>query len=154
MTDINWMNMVTQTNWSWCIKCQGLFYSGQNNGPFLGVCPAGGQHSANPSAPYVVPFGDNLSFRTRRWLYKHYGRLGHTLFSWDEIRHDSYVFMSAAEDPGPSTYLLGRGLEASSALGGRWPPPSARGRNRPILPHPGGRPTAAFSPTTLSRSPG
>jgi len=97
MTDINWMNMVTQTNWSWCIKCQGLFYSGQNNGPFLGVCPAGGQHSANPSAPYVVPFGDNLSFRTRRWLYKHYGRLGHTLFSWDEIRHDSYVFMSAAE---------------------------------------------------------
>jgi len=75
----------------------GIVLLWQNNGPFLGVCPAGGQHSANPSAPYVVPFGDNLSFRTRRWLYKQYGRLGHTLFSWDEIRHDSYVFMSAAE---------------------------------------------------------
>ena len=41
MPDINWMNMVTQTNWSWCIKRQGLFYSGQNNGRFSEFAPPG-----------------------------------------------------------------------------------------------------------------
>lgn len=40
-----------QTGWSWCTKCQGLFYSG-NTQPT--VCPAGGAHDGSGSGAYSV----------------------------------------------------------------------------------------------------
>jgi len=44
--------VLTQPDWSFCNKCFGLFY---NDGQLAaGVCPAGGQHTVNPSLPYVM----------------------------------------------------------------------------------------------------
>ena len=40
-----------QLGWSWCYKCQGLFFAG-NNTP--GVCPAGGDHSQTGSGSYKL----------------------------------------------------------------------------------------------------
>lgn len=41
-----------QHNWSWCSKCQGLFYSGNSS---QGVCPAGGSHvKTTGAADYYV----------------------------------------------------------------------------------------------------
>ena len=43
---------VLQGSWSWCRKCEGLFYSGN---PSFGVCPADGQsHDPMQSGHYVV----------------------------------------------------------------------------------------------------
>ena len=94
------LSEVTQSDWRWCQKCQGMFYSAQNSGPTLGVCPAGGVHSPTPSLPYVMPFNEGTgiaAIRTRRWLYRGLARRQIIDFVWDQIRHDSYVLMSAAE---------------------------------------------------------
>jgi len=40
-----------QRQWSWCWKCQGLFFLGN---PSDGVCPRGGEHDATHSGHYVV----------------------------------------------------------------------------------------------------
>jgi hypothetical protein len=40
-----------QARWSWCHKCQGLFFSGNST---LGVCPAGGSHSLAGSGAYQM----------------------------------------------------------------------------------------------------
>lgn len=40
-----------QTAWTWCQKCQGLFYAGN---PTPGVCPAGGGHDGSASGHYVL----------------------------------------------------------------------------------------------------
>ena len=40
-----------QSQWSWCHKCQGLFFSGNGT---LGVCPAGGPHSLAGSGAYQM----------------------------------------------------------------------------------------------------
>jgi len=43
-----------QDSWSWCDKCQGLFY-----GPFQpnSWCPAGGQHDRSESNDYSLGYG-------------------------------------------------------------------------------------------------
>lgn len=42
-----------QNGWSWCSKCQGLFYG---LAVASSVCPAGGQHAGNGSFPYALPY--------------------------------------------------------------------------------------------------
>lgn len=104
------LTLLTQAGWNWCQKCQGMFHSLPNSGPLLGVCPAGGPHSPVPSLPYVLPFQDPVSIRTRRWLYRGLPRRSIQDFIWDEIRHDSYVFMTAAESrdsPNPPERFIG-----------------------------------------------
>jgi hypothetical protein len=94
------LSLVNQTDWKWCQKCQGLFYSLPNSGPTHGVCPAGGAHRTSPSLPYVVPSSEGVgisAIRTRRWLYRGLGRGVIHDFSWGDIRHDSYVLMTVAE---------------------------------------------------------
>ena len=41
-----------QSDWSWCSKCQLLWYGGAAPGP----CPAGSTHSKEGSGNYIVPF--------------------------------------------------------------------------------------------------
>ncbi len=43
-----------QTGWTWCQKCQGLYYAGN---PTPGVCPAGGGHDGSGSGHYVLDLG-------------------------------------------------------------------------------------------------
>jgi hypothetical protein len=79
-------------------KVSGTVYSLPNRGPNQGVCPADrGTHEGPDSLPYFVPFNDGLSIQTRRWLYPHLGRGDIKDFVWDEVKHDSFVVMSAAE---------------------------------------------------------
>jgi hypothetical protein len=40
-----------QKQWSWCRKCQGLFFLGN---PSDGVCPSGGAHDGSASAHYLM----------------------------------------------------------------------------------------------------
>jgi hypothetical protein len=40
-----------QSEWKWCDKCQGLFFSGGNT---LGVCPAKGAHNDAGSGDYLL----------------------------------------------------------------------------------------------------
>ncbi len=42
---------MTQNNWRWCNKCQGLAFAGN---PSQGVCPAGGTHSHSGSGDYTI----------------------------------------------------------------------------------------------------
>ena len=49
--------MSAQTNWRWCHKCQGLFFSG---GSSQGACPGGGSHDASRSGRYSALFGDGI----------------------------------------------------------------------------------------------
>jgi hypothetical protein len=45
-----------QTDWKWCLRCQGLFFSGN---PSQGVCPADGRsHDSSQSGKYLVHFGE------------------------------------------------------------------------------------------------
>jgi hypothetical protein len=44
-------NNMYQDNWTWCDKCQGLFFAGNNT---LGVCPAGGAHNTAGSGDYTL----------------------------------------------------------------------------------------------------
>ena len=41
-----------QTGWKWCPKCMGLFSEASSTGTHMGVCPAGGTHTAG-SGNYV-----------------------------------------------------------------------------------------------------
>jgi hypothetical protein len=41
---------MSQSDWRWCNKCQGLFFEGHN----LGVCPTGGTHNDGGSGDYVL----------------------------------------------------------------------------------------------------
>jgi hypothetical protein len=43
---------MSQSDWRWCNKCQGLFFAGNN----LGVCPAGGTHNDSGSGDYTLDF--------------------------------------------------------------------------------------------------
>ena len=42
---------LTQDNWRWCSKCQGLAFGGN---PSPGACPAGGTHDHAESANYTL----------------------------------------------------------------------------------------------------
>ena len=59
-------HVVSQDNWRWCNKCQGLAWAG---GPRLGACPAGGEHDHRDSGNYrltsLIPGQDNW-----RWCNK------------------------------------------------------------------------------------
>lgn len=46
------MPIIAQHKWSWCSKCEGLFYSGSSAG--LGHCPAGGTHTKTGSGDYAL----------------------------------------------------------------------------------------------------
>jgi hypothetical protein len=41
-----------QSDWRWCHKCYGLFFSGGQNS--IGTCPAGGQHEKTVSGNYTL----------------------------------------------------------------------------------------------------
>jgi hypothetical protein len=50
------MERYFQADWKWCLKCQGLFFSGN---PSQGVCPADNQsHDFSQSGKYLVNFGE------------------------------------------------------------------------------------------------
>jgi len=42
----------TQADWKWCIRCEGMFFSGN---PARGRCPAGGSHDGGQSGNYNLP---------------------------------------------------------------------------------------------------
>ena len=49
-----------QEGWSWCSKCQGLFFGAiPSLGNMGGVCPAGGVHSKTASGKYVLANSSN-----------------------------------------------------------------------------------------------
>jgi hypothetical protein len=55
---------VSQSQWRWCHKCQGLFY-----GPGLGGshCPTGGTHDSTGSANYALQFAPTPGQDQWRW---------------------------------------------------------------------------------------
>lgn len=54
-----------QTDWRWCKKCQGLFFSGVS----LGVCPAGGSHDPSGSINYKLTIVDGNEGDQRGWRW-------------------------------------------------------------------------------------
>jgi len=44
-----------QNNWSWCVRCQGLYFIGNGS---HGQCPAGGPHAEEGSGDYVLTSAD------------------------------------------------------------------------------------------------
>lgn len=59
----------SQSDWRWCDKCQGLFFSGGQ--PFIGTCPAGGQHSKGISADYTLAHNSPLIIGQSDWRWCH-----------------------------------------------------------------------------------
>lgn len=58
-----------QKQWSWCRKCQGLFFLGH---PSKGVCPHGGEHDSTGSGQYVVyDEGDGRRNAQSGWRWCH-----------------------------------------------------------------------------------
>jgi hypothetical protein len=60
ITNDNWYplredvaSVQVQNGWKWCEKCSGLFFPSSGGG---NVCPAGGQHTADPSLDYAMPY--------------------------------------------------------------------------------------------------
>ena len=45
------ISLAVQSNWTWCKKCEGLFYGKDTR---MGVCPAGGSHVNSGSANYAL----------------------------------------------------------------------------------------------------
>jgi hypothetical protein len=54
---------VTQDNWHWCSRCQGLFFAGE----VQGLCPAGGEHHGCGSANYTLVLSPFPGQRNWRW---------------------------------------------------------------------------------------
>ena len=61
-------SLSSQSNWRWCQKCQGLFFSGN---PDQGVCPAGGVHDASSSGAYLMTFGTGGEGMQAAWRWCH-----------------------------------------------------------------------------------
>ena len=58
--------MAKQNGWRWCLKCQGLFFSGH---PLQGVCPSGGSHDARQSGHYAILVGDGIPGAQDGWRW-------------------------------------------------------------------------------------
>jgi Fungalysin metallopeptidase (M36)/Fungalysin/Thermolysin Propeptide Motif len=57
-----------QDNWTWCKKCQGLFFNGH---PTKGKCPAGGAHDGSASADYHIPNNWAAAPGQDKWRWCH-----------------------------------------------------------------------------------
>jgi hypothetical protein len=56
-----------QTGWSWCSKCQGMFYGPQQSNS---VCPAHGHHDGSGSYKYVLLYGGDWGDQFQEdWAY-------------------------------------------------------------------------------------
>lgn len=58
---------ITQDNWRWCNKCQGLFFAGN---PTTGACPAEGGHDYSSSGNYVLWVAPGAGQDNWRWCNK------------------------------------------------------------------------------------
>jgi hypothetical protein len=60
----------SQSDWRWCHKCQGLFFSGGQSS--VGSCPAGGQHEKGVSGNYTLAHNSPIFLGQSdwRWCYK------------------------------------------------------------------------------------
>jgi hypothetical protein len=58
---------VSQSDWRWCHKCQGLFF-GDNPGS---VCPAGGSHDSAGSGNYSLVMNSPLAAAQSDWCWCH-----------------------------------------------------------------------------------
>jgi hypothetical protein len=59
--------VVTQDNWRWCNKCEGLFFAGDTT---TGACAAGGGHNYRGSGNYVLTFAPAPGQDNWRWCHK------------------------------------------------------------------------------------
>ncbi len=59
-----------QTGWSWCVKCQGFFYSHASAGAGgMGHCPAGGAHVKTGSGAYAAVIGEDGPRQQGGWRW-------------------------------------------------------------------------------------
>lgn len=58
---------VQQGGWSWCSKCEGLFYSRASAG--MGFCPAGGKHTNVGSGAYASIIGETATGQQGGWRW-------------------------------------------------------------------------------------
>jgi hypothetical protein len=56
-----------QAGWSWCVKCQGFFYSHASSG--MGHCPAGGAHVKTGSGAYSALIGEDGPRQQGGWRW-------------------------------------------------------------------------------------
>ena len=56
-----------QGGWSWCVKCQGFFYSRASGG--MGHCPAGGAHTKQGSGAYAAIIGEDGPRQQGGWRW-------------------------------------------------------------------------------------
>jgi hypothetical protein len=59
----------SQEEWRWCHKCQGLFYSGDQE--LVGTCPAGGQHEKGVSGNYALTHNEPNAPGQQDWRWCH-----------------------------------------------------------------------------------
>jgi hypothetical protein len=59
--------VVTQDNWRWCNKCDGLFFAGDTT---TGACAAGGGHNYAGSGNYQLAFAPASGQSNWRWCHK------------------------------------------------------------------------------------
>ncbi len=57
-----------QSGWRWCHKCQGLFFSLNND---QGACPSGGHHDSSGSGAYAMAFGNAGPGMQTGWRWCH-----------------------------------------------------------------------------------
>jgi hypothetical protein len=59
----------SQSNWRWCHKCQGLFFSGGRSS--IGRCPAGGRHERGVSGNYTLAHNSPVVLGQPDWRWCH-----------------------------------------------------------------------------------
>jgi hypothetical protein len=59
----------SQSDWRWCHKCQGLFFSGGQSS--AGNCPAGGQHEKTVSGNYTLAHNSLVAIGQPDWRWCH-----------------------------------------------------------------------------------
>src|SRR5258707_25922 len=120
---------MTQNDWRWCHKCQGLYFAGN---PSQGVCPADGQaHENQGSGNYKLTQDNAVPDWQENWRWCHKCQGLH--FAGNPSQGICPADGQAHEMQGSGNYSLVQNLELASLLLASVNPPGEFGTSLTVI---------------------